>query len=543
MTDQVTAFLQSAGLPVTRQTYIEVNWWGAIPDPWTPEDEAELPEELQDWDLFQEADGGASVVAKPGAAGLAQDAWEESEHPRGEAGKFAREASKESPPNAGEPFLVYRAGTGAHGDDLHGNAGNADAVAYHLARSEDPDQPAFGDAPDTIRAWRVTANKFGPYATVVGGRGGGDPDAVGVGGNFGPHGLAFSFPDSGYQAELVGKAPISAVRQRLEQANGEQYGRPSDGAHFDFYGSNLGAEAIRAALKGHAQDEWDESKHPRGQPENAGEFGPGGGGGAKPKEGAPKPEGAAPAASAPPGGHEAPRAARAPAGPSSAPSGGGAAVVEHLFKPAAIQHLPRAATQPFKSWEEASALAPAARDELDTILKRVAKTLGARTDLINPKELKKPEDLSGSDNFVFGADIKREARSREKVGEGPSAEHPEGVGDYRGDWNQLRDMVRGTITVGSFNDLGHAVQALEDEGLTLSQLPKNRFANNPTPEGYRDLNLVLKLPNSPLHVEVQLNLKKMVAAKEKGHKFYEVQRTLQGPKGYSEQEPTERWNS
>jgi hypothetical protein len=35
------------GFPLTRETFIEINWNGEPPDPWTAEDEAELPEFLQ----------------------------------------------------------------------------------------------------------------------------------------------------------------------------------------------------------------------------------------------------------------------------------------------------------------------------------------------------------------------------------------------------------------------------------------------------------------------------------------------------------------
>jgi hypothetical protein len=36
-------------VPVTRQNYIDLNWMGDPPDPWTALHEAELPQQLQDW--------------------------------------------------------------------------------------------------------------------------------------------------------------------------------------------------------------------------------------------------------------------------------------------------------------------------------------------------------------------------------------------------------------------------------------------------------------------------------------------------------------
>lgn len=39
--------LRDAGMPVTRENYIEAAYGDDVPDPWTPEDEAELPDFLQ----------------------------------------------------------------------------------------------------------------------------------------------------------------------------------------------------------------------------------------------------------------------------------------------------------------------------------------------------------------------------------------------------------------------------------------------------------------------------------------------------------------
>jgi len=45
--------MKEAGIPVTRENYyIAMNWGEPVPE-WTAELEAELPEELQDWSLFE----------------------------------------------------------------------------------------------------------------------------------------------------------------------------------------------------------------------------------------------------------------------------------------------------------------------------------------------------------------------------------------------------------------------------------------------------------------------------------------------------------
>jgi hypothetical protein len=47
-TDPVLAYMIAENIPLTRENYIAVNWLGDPPDPWTGEDEDELPEFLQD---------------------------------------------------------------------------------------------------------------------------------------------------------------------------------------------------------------------------------------------------------------------------------------------------------------------------------------------------------------------------------------------------------------------------------------------------------------------------------------------------------------
>ena len=39
--------MRKAGIPITRKNYIDVAW-GSEPEDWTPEHEAQLPEELQE---------------------------------------------------------------------------------------------------------------------------------------------------------------------------------------------------------------------------------------------------------------------------------------------------------------------------------------------------------------------------------------------------------------------------------------------------------------------------------------------------------------
>jgi len=52
--------MKEAGVKVTRESFIDVAYLGTPPDPWTALDEGELPDELQDWSLFEER--GADLV-------------------------------------------------------------------------------------------------------------------------------------------------------------------------------------------------------------------------------------------------------------------------------------------------------------------------------------------------------------------------------------------------------------------------------------------------------------------------------------------------
>jgi hypothetical protein len=45
--DSLVAWLRKERFPVTRQNYLELAYGSKLPEPWTPEHEAELPEELQ----------------------------------------------------------------------------------------------------------------------------------------------------------------------------------------------------------------------------------------------------------------------------------------------------------------------------------------------------------------------------------------------------------------------------------------------------------------------------------------------------------------
>ena len=56
--DPLAKMMRQRGIEVTRTSYIAANWMGDDPEPWTIEEEMELPEELRD--LSQVIDTGST---------------------------------------------------------------------------------------------------------------------------------------------------------------------------------------------------------------------------------------------------------------------------------------------------------------------------------------------------------------------------------------------------------------------------------------------------------------------------------------------------
>jgi len=81
----VKDFMKELGIEVTRESYINVAWADQIPDPWTAEEEGMLPEELQDWDLFELVNG--ELVLKEGAY-PSGEGWTEEEIEEREAEEY-----------------------------------------------------------------------------------------------------------------------------------------------------------------------------------------------------------------------------------------------------------------------------------------------------------------------------------------------------------------------------------------------------------------------------------------------------------------------
>lgn len=64
MTDFLLEWMKKNNVPITPEKYLALAYGEELPDPWTPEHEAELPEELQS-ELADQPSGSAPVPPKP----------------------------------------------------------------------------------------------------------------------------------------------------------------------------------------------------------------------------------------------------------------------------------------------------------------------------------------------------------------------------------------------------------------------------------------------------------------------------------------------
>lgn len=215
-------------------------------------------------------------------------------------------------------------------------------------------------------------------------------------------------------------------------------------------------------------------------------------------------------------------------------------IAHALFSNHEMARLPAKAAQPVASWEELQSKATEGLTMFKSMLGDVAKNLdldssrrpksfdhaqadedatakkeGREPKQLNPDQYMLPEHWGNDKGFLFMGPLKGEDRAKQKVEQ-----------DYNGDWSQVRDMVRATIAVPMVTQIPKVLEQLKAAGIELAQKPKNNLIK-PLPGGYRDLNLIVKLPNGLL-AELQVHIKPMTLAKEKGHAPYETTRAIEG---------------
>lgn len=152
-----------------------------------------------------------------------------------------------------------------------------------------------------------------------------------------------------------------------------------------------------------------------------------------------------------------------------------------------IQSIDSKPTQPYTDFDVLYSKAHQAQYELETICKSTALL---------------------TDSQPYFAGVKSKHRAEEKIAH-----------ELNGQVERITDLARATIVAEDVASLVSIYEALERE--TTIVKVKNRF-KKPGPSGYRDLNLLVRLPKTNLIAEVQVHLKAIADVKNGAeHDLYE----------------------
>ncbi|SMF93941.1 hypothetical protein SAMN02949497_1237 [Methylomagnum ishizawai] len=178
-----------------------------------------------------------------------------------------------------------------------------------------------------------------------------------------------------------------------------------------------------------------------------------------------------------------------------------------------VSDLPEDAFQPHNTENELYASAEKALPKFKKALANVAEIIGGKV------SGSVEEALGAKGPAIVVAPLKGKERARQKV-----------RADYAGKWKKLRDVLRASIKCDTVEELHKVVEGLKASGIQLAKAPKDRF-QHPTPEGYRDALLIVKVPGSDMLAEIQLHLSHILAAKSAGHEHYNVIRDIHAKYG------------
>lgn len=152
-----------------------------------------------------------------------------------------------------------------------------------------------------------------------------------------------------------------------------------------------------------------------------------------------------------------------------------------------IQSISTAPLQPYTDFDILYSKAHQAQAELETLCKSTAL-------------------LTSTDAYFAG--VKSAERAKEKIAH-----------KLDGQTERITDLARATIVAEDIEGLMSAYEVLSRETTIVNV--KNRF-KTPKESGYRDLNLLVKLPKTQLIAEVQLHLKAIADVKNGAeHDIYE----------------------
>jgi hypothetical protein len=197
------------------------------------------------------------------------------------------------------------------------------------------------------------------------------------------------------------------------------------------------------------------------------------------------------------------------------------AVNEKVFDPKLPEQVTQEATTKEDMYKKASEALPL----YEKFMGNVAKILDATVSHDLMRSLDDAESgIKGP--VVVIAPLKEESSFMRKV-----------VKENNGVFASVLDLVRGMVMVDTIAEIPQVIDALKASGAVFARPVKNRF-EKPTPSGYRDIMMNIKLPNGHI-AEIQVNTKDMVVAKErKGHPLYAVERELTGQIGVEKRQPT-----
>ncbi|UTT84654.1 RelA/SpoT domain-containing protein [Vibrio pelagius] len=145
-------------------------------------------------------------------------------------------------------------------------------------------------------------------------------------------------------------------------------------------------------------------------------------------------------------------------------------------------------TQPYTDFDVLYSKSHQAQAELETICKSTAL-------------------LTNSEALFAG--VKSQARAQEKI-----------ALELNGDVTRITDLARATIIANDVESLVEVYEAVSREADVVKV--KNKF-KSPADSGYRDLNLLVRLPKTNIIAEVQLHLKAIADVKSgPEHELYEI---------------------
>lgn len=139
----------------------------------------------------------------------------------------------------------------------------------------------------------------------------------------------------------------------------------------------------------------------------------------------------------------------------------------------------------------------------------LAESLGFEKVHVDPT--KEKHLLENEQNYVFMGPLKSVARVATKSTK------------YNGDVSRVRDLQRATIGLA---DMSHLKDTLQKISEVADIVDDDDRITKPTEDGYRDVQLIVRMKQSGILAEVLILSKPMMIAKNDGHKPYEEKRAL-----------------